>query len=289
MTMAATLLFGLGATKAGTSWFYRFLAAHPQCHLRTIKELHFFDALESGNTGKQVARLQARLETLQAGPAGETSAKDQRRISDLRHWIKVLESGDQAAYLAYLAHGSGPDTRLIADITPAYALLPEGRLKRMARMAENVRFVYLMRDPVDRLWSHVRMIARRRMAQRGDFARQCDAILGRVCGGGEQHISARGDYRAVLSKFAKVLDGSSLFVGYYEELFEGGLTDRICSFLGLAPAPAPVAQRVHAGMQLEMTAPQRAAAAAYLQPQYDYVRHYAGRLPDAWNADNVGV
>ena len=26
-----------------------------------------------------------------------------------------------------------------------------------------------------------------------------------------------------------------------------------------------------------------------LQPQYDYVRHYAGRLPDAWNADNVGV
>ena len=31
----ATLLFGIGAAKAGTTWLYRFLAAHPEVRLRS--------------------------------------------------------------------------------------------------------------------------------------------------------------------------------------------------------------------------------------------------------------
>ena len=49
----ATLMFGVGATKAGTSWLYRYLADHPECHLRSIKELHFFDALDTGKVEQQ--------------------------------------------------------------------------------------------------------------------------------------------------------------------------------------------------------------------------------------------
>ena len=42
------VMYGIGATKAGTSWLYRYLAAHPDGYLRSIKELHFFDSHEKG-------------------------------------------------------------------------------------------------------------------------------------------------------------------------------------------------------------------------------------------------
>ena len=46
---APVLMFGVGAAKSGTSWLYQYLAAHPDCHLRSIKELHFFDTRDMGN------------------------------------------------------------------------------------------------------------------------------------------------------------------------------------------------------------------------------------------------
>ena len=46
----ATMAICVGATKAGTSFLYEHLAAHPQCHFRTIKELHYFDKVLTGAT-----------------------------------------------------------------------------------------------------------------------------------------------------------------------------------------------------------------------------------------------
>ncbi|HHS89575.1 MAG TPA: sulfotransferase family protein, partial [Rhodobacteraceae bacterium] len=41
-----TIFFGVGAAKSGTSWLYRYLEGHPETHLRSVKELHYFDALD---------------------------------------------------------------------------------------------------------------------------------------------------------------------------------------------------------------------------------------------------
>ena len=51
----ATLLFGIGAAKAGTTWLYRYLAAHPEVRLPAVKELHYFDTCETGKFDRQVA------------------------------------------------------------------------------------------------------------------------------------------------------------------------------------------------------------------------------------------
>ena len=46
MSDEPTLMFCIGATKAGTSWLHRYISNHPESHMRGIKELHYFDALE---------------------------------------------------------------------------------------------------------------------------------------------------------------------------------------------------------------------------------------------------
>ena len=42
-----TLLICVGATKAGTSWMYRYLHDHEECFARSVKECHYFSTFNS--------------------------------------------------------------------------------------------------------------------------------------------------------------------------------------------------------------------------------------------------
>ena len=160
------LMFCVGATKSGTSWLHETLSEHQDCHFRTVKELHYFDALQKDKLeqqAKDVGVWRERLANRMAGASGAKKTKLARRVQDRDDWLAVLGLGneDHAAYLAYLQRGQGA-AHVIGDVTPAYALLTVERLRTMATLTDDVRFVYLMRDPVARLWSHVRMMAARR-------------------------------------------------------------------------------------------------------------------------------
>jgi hypothetical protein len=56
-----TFLICTGAIKAGTSWLYRYLLRHPDCHLRAIKELHFLNSAEDGTMRCWPKREEMRL------------------------------------------------------------------------------------------------------------------------------------------------------------------------------------------------------------------------------------
>ncbi|MGI1661166.1 sulfotransferase [Palleronia sp. KMU-117] len=291
MTKAATVVLGVGATKSGTSWLYRYLADHPGCHLRTIKELHYFDGVEKGNLSDQAADRRREVAAIQARiDAGRAGAGAQARLRDRADWARVLDSGreDEAAYLGYLDDGRGTRS-VVGEVTPAYALLPEERLRAMAGLGgRDVRFVYLMRDPVARLWSHVRMIAGRRAPDGAVSRRRCDRILARTLAGEETQIEARGDYRAALEKLARAIDPSRLLVLVFEDLVGGDATARLCAFLGLAPR-APDLAPVHAGQPMPMTPAQAHAARDWLAPQYDFVADRLGHRPAGWRFDLAEV
>jgi hypothetical protein len=287
MARAATVMLGVGATKSGTSWLYRYLADHPECHFRTIKELHYFDGLEKGGLSAQAedrrreaAAIQARIDE---GRQGKGAAA---RLADRRDWIGVLAKGgeDLAAYLGYLDAGRERQA-VVGEVTPAYALLPEDRLRAMSTMGgRDVRFVYLMRDPVARLWSHVRMIAGRRSPDGTVVRRRCDRIFDRTLEGLESQIEARGDYRAALEKFARAIDPARLLVLVLEELTGGTALARLCAFLGIAER-APDLAPVYAGQPVPMRPAQVRAARDWLAPQYDYVAERLGYRPAGWAYD----
>lgn len=286
-----TLLFGVGATKAGTSWLYRYIDSHPDCHTRSIKELHFFDALDENRVAGQLDQLnrrRARLERRQGGGTTLDALHRAEQMADLDEYARVLKSGKDADYLSYLEQGRG-DCRLVADVTPSYALLSVDRLRHMAALLPDVRFVYLLRDPVARLWSHVRMLAKRRTGEGADIAGNAAIVLDRVLAGKEDHVVARGDYRAALTKLREAVDPRKLFVAFYEELFSDRAIRELCGFLGISEQPARLDRRVHEGVHVELRPDQRARAAAFLAPQYDFVKADLGRLPAEWVANRVEV
>lgn len=286
----APLLFCVGAAKAGTSWLHRVLSDHPDCALRSIKELHFFDALDRGEVDRQVAAVEARragylADMAEAGP--HRLLVRARQVKDCEDWLGVLRSGDERAYLGYLGAGAGG--RMVADMTPAYALLSEERLRRMAGIARDVRFLYLVRDPVERLWSHVRMIARARAEKDGNHEGRAAHVLSRVFRGKETEIAVRGDYAAAIGKLARAVDPRRLMVAVTEEMLTAPGLARIMGFLGLPVPAANFSRRIHEGAAGDLAPGARAEARAWLSAQYDFVAGWLGRRPAGWAYDLQGA
>ncbi len=286
MSDGVTILWCIGAAKAGTTWLYRYLRGHPDCHLRAVKELHYFNSVDLGGTWQAaaIARARARRAERLAAATGVEASLLRAEIADHDDLLSVLAAGSEGegAYYDYLRKGAGP-RRLVADITPAYALLPEARLAGMAQQ-DGARFLYMMRDPVERLWSHVRMIAARRLKPGEEFAPKAERILRRALDGEETEIVNRGDYAATIERLCAAVPAAQRLVAFTERLITADGVAALCQFLGISPRPAHTAARVHAGQEVALPAAARAAAARFLRPQYDYVEHRFGPLPEAWAA-----
>ena len=283
MTDEPTMLFCVGATKAATNWLREQLAVHPDCHLRAAHELHYFDCVESGNYAYHLRDQRHALARMEQ--RSDADGRRAGRIADRKEWIAVLErkQEDLPAYLRFLEAGRG-QRRLVADVTPAYALLPEPRLRAMARILPDVRFLYVLRDPVARLWSHVRMLARRRDAA-GRFDVTAAAVFDGVIGGANPDVVRRGDYAEILPRLMRAVDPARLLVMVQDQLLTQPGFARLCGFLGIAPAAADFGRRVHEGVPLPMTEDQLARARLFLCSQYAYVERLLGALPAGWRAE----
>ena len=293
MATDPTLLYVIGAAKAGTSWLYRYLRNHPDCHLRSIKELHFFDRIAEGWVDPSRNRLTAELSGLEekfVGAKAERLIELGTEIADINAWLDVLRhDGDRtAAYLDYLKRGLDGE-KLIGEVTPSYALLSAATFDQMAGIAPDVRFIFIMRDPVERLWSHVRMEVRRKSATgEVDFA-AARRLFFDVLSDKQPDIAARGDYAATVEKLKATVDPNRVLLAFTEEMLSDSGIRKICTFLGIRYVAPEIERRVHEGAHLSMRPRQRQAAREWLKPQYDYVELVFGRLPKAWQPEPAEV
>ena len=139
----------IGAQRAGTTWLHRVLRQHPAL-LPPVKELHYFDRLDIKRT--------------------ILSPKERRRVGlkrllSLDPWlIKYWFRHRDDKWYASLFRGAQARGLIAGEITPAYATLNEKVLRRIQRMNEGIKLVFVMRDPVDRAWSAVNNAAKKKAA-----------------------------------------------------------------------------------------------------------------------------
>ena len=164
------------------------------------------------------------------------------------------QGGQRAEFLhepdRYFDYFSGllepPAIRLTADITPGYAALSAERLTmiRAGFASRGVRpaAVYLLRDPVERIWSAARMDMRRR----GDEAP-------RTRDPGQPHVrrdpmyADRTRYDLTMDALEEAFPREDVFYGFYERLFSAETLAPLCEFLGIdfhEPDTGPAGQRV---------------------------------------------
>ncbi|MCC5975039.1 MAG: sulfotransferase [Rubellimicrobium sp.] len=285
------LLYGMGATKAGSSWLYRMLHGHPDCRLREVKEAHYWDTFAPASAARQAAVLRGQIARWQVERARAAAEGKPRKaegltaqMAEVAGLIAVLE-GDRAgdrAYLDWLFAGS-EGRRIVADVTPAYGIQPAPILRRMATLTEGARYLYLMRDPLARLWSHVRMEAARDSGAATDLEQKANGMLKRIIDKGvRSHVLERGDYPAIVARIREHLPADALRVEFCERLqTDEGWRD-LCLWLGIGYHAPDGSRRVHQGPKVALHADLAGKAVRFLKEHYDWAAQEMGPLPREW-------
>ena len=139
----------VGAQKAGTGWLYEQLRSHPDFWMPPVKELHYFDRFwrsprVSAEEKQRTARRNARDER-DGTFLSEMETLFARSEIDLPGYAKLFD----------------PKEKLVSgDITPGYSTLPEEIIDQIIRHFRSLKVIFLARDPVERVWSHLSMWVR---------------------------------------------------------------------------------------------------------------------------------
>jgi len=155
-----------------------------------------------------------------------------------------------AWYLAEYFPGA-PADRLLGTVTPQYMCDPAVPARLFAQCPA-ARLIAILRDPVERAYSHHRMNVRRGIVTAG-FEDEVRRLLTRpplASPRPEDGILERGEYGRILLGFAEVFGRDRLLVLYTDDLERdpAGCLRRIYTFLGVAAVPAKdLGRRDHQG------------------------------------------
>ncbi len=295
LTTDKTMLFCIGAQKAGTSWLYTVLAAHPECHL-PVKEVHYFDTVvDAKRAGAVFKRRNAKAERVLARAKSKKGQKSPQDLAALSGHMALLErsansTGNDDEYLTFLKTG-GEGKAVIGDITPAYATLTRTEFARMAELSPNARFLFLMRDPIDRLWSEVRMSAQKTGKRLGEdeeasdevYLHRCLKRLDAAIADGPLTEADRSNYMLTLQELEAAVPAAQIMTVFFEDMFEQASIDRMCGFLGIAPIPAQVETVKFPGRKLSFPQDRYAGVYNWLAGQYDgAAAKFGDTLPARW-------
>lgn len=287
----ATMVYGIGAQKAGTTWLYETLQQSPECHFSNFKEVHYFNVI----AGKKPDLVQTgRLDNLRHFAAKLSDAptpENRRALAAIRKLASGLQiytdpPGQHTSYVKLLREGYRGQ-KLICDITPAYATLQRESFAEMARIGR-AKFVFILRDPVGRMWSQVRMAVTAMLGAEVDTPTFDAACLTRVrdlSRDGQLPHVARANYRRTLRDLEAEVPADRIHVLFYEDLFSQAALDRLCTFLDIAPLEAAPDTRSNPGRPSPLPAEAETLLFQGLEAQYDFAAaRFGAALPAAWRA-----
>ena len=240
--MSKAFLLGVGCQKGGTTWIYEYLSGHPQADPGPKKGHHIFDALFIPD---MQAAYQRRIAKLLAFLAGQGPPPDAATLRSAAYLFDVQSYFDHFHYR--LLRDAG--IRLTADITPDYAGLPTEALAMIRDGFRSrgvpIKVLFVLRDPVERCWSHVRML-RRQAVEAGESLVHPSAEAQLI----EQHatelVELRTRYDLTLERLAAVFPHEDVHVVLYEELFTEASMQALCAFLGIDWLSTDLSRRVFA-------------------------------------------
>lgn len=235
-----TFILGVGAQKCGTSWLHHQLQKHPLVDMGFCKE---YRTLRDRDWRE---RLKQRLHRGILDPTQRLEQFDQLSNADMHQRMLINER----SYYRYFQRlmTSNPQAKVTGDISPHYSALSPQTFKRAQRHLNQcgfaVKVIFLMRDPVERVWSQVRMLRKNgKMTSINNCNSEEEALALHYR---HPRFSSKGQYHLTLQTLNKTFDSDAIHIGFYETLFESTSLSRISRFLDLNLHSANKNERVKA-------------------------------------------
>ena len=225
-----TFLLGVGCQKGGTTWLHDYLKRHPACNFGFAKEYHVFDALDL-QFCKYFAR--SKFKTLDKAIRDQTLSSSHKNL--LKHIDFYRDSQNYYDYFDYLQQKNR--SGVVGDITPTYGALPTARYKEIKKSFEgkgfDVKVIFLMRDPLERIWSQIRMCRKRALKRNPSHVFEHSEFEQLAMNYDEHAYEVRTRYENTINNLEAVFTPDKIYYGFYEELFTPKSIKDICKFLDI--------------------------------------------------------
>lgn len=213
----------IGAQKAGTTWLHENLRFHPRIWLPPVKELQYFNDIHIPEhrawTGKH-RRLHG-SRALQAYLAN--TPKEQWNYHFIARVAEIINSDLSDEWYGSIFALARPD-QVCGEATPEYSILPPAGIQHVVRLAPAAKILLMLRDPIERNWSHIRMNAPpnasiedlKRIAQYRD-------------------VVSRADYPKIIARWSEFIAPERRMIVFMDDITARPrvVMARICAFLGI--------------------------------------------------------
>ncbi len=262
--MEKRFILGVGAQKAGTTWLCEYLKSYDCVKYGLLKEHHVWDALYI----PECAGVQVRQSARSLVPKKALRARMQRNPRFYFNYFRRM-----------LADTEGG---ISFDITPSYSGLKRDVLRMIsdefARREIDCRVIFLMRDPVERCLSALKMITQNR--NEALDVSQVDELLSRASA---PDFQLRTRYDHTLSELDNSIDPAKLYVGIYEEMFAAENIAKISDFIGVEARPEFAEKKVNiSGAKIEFGEELKAAIANSYGDVYQAVKERMPQVVSLW-------
>ena len=270
----------IGAQKSGTTWLYYNLKDHPQIWLPPLKELRYFRIKEPYpwllylfNNHPRRRRLLAIMR--------KKALPDAMRLKNIRWYLRYICLPRSDNW--YAALFSPKEGQIAGDICPSFARLDESRVADIYALMPNLKIIYLLRNPINRLWSQAVMQHTRRHNQSLHTIRdeEMKAFLD------APHPPEHGQYLRVLQIWEQLYPREQIFIGFFEQLVQNPrqLLSDIYQFLEMDSSeqyiPEEVDKKVYPGAYSQLPA----HWAHYLaQQHHEEIKRLHDRFNNSWTA-----
>jgi len=259
----------VGTQKAGTSWLYENLRYHPGIWMPPLKELHYFDHLYCKGT-----RSWSRWHIKQG-------------VSRLlRQFLLNNENNVDFAYVRYLVNivtepmfsefwyeqifqRPAAKGKVLGDITPEYCGIGDEGIAYVRHLLGDVKIIWLVRDPLDRAQSQIRMNAERRgLSEEASLQEWLELAE-------SQDVLSRGDYENYIPKWERAFGKEGILFLPFKWIITQPeqLLQAVETFIGVEAwggYPAPE-KKIHPTRSYQLPEQVTAYLSERLQNQYQFL------------------
>lgn len=277
-----TFLIGVGANKCATSWIFTHFKSLPDIAVSPIKEVRFFNAKVPGALAKETDLFALKRLAFHFRQEGDVLDNLHAHAGFQAAVDRVKMIYDEAAYLDHFVRLCSAETKTVSDITPAYSAIGREGFEYMkayfATQDVRLKLFFIMRDPVDRLWSHLRYRDRHDAEQDVRYTWP-ERIK-------DPEMLAFSDYRATVEALEAVFPAEDLLFLFYEDLFSEPAFKQLSAFAGVQYKRPDSNKSVNeTPLKLDLPADVRDALRSALEPQYAFCRkHFGDGVPATWMA-----
>jgi len=221
----------IGAKKSATTWLFWVLEHHPDIWIPPVKEIHYFNDDSSSSIINRFLRNNNKnfIKNYLIKRVLRNLLIHKDLKNTLWYYRLIFKKRDDKYYFTLFRKNND---NLCGDITPDYAIINDESVRKIQNIMPNVKIIYIIRNPIDRIWSHISM--KREKKGQSDILKTDAVTVKKLID--SKTTSRHSMYEKNLNIWERIFHKQQMYIGFYDQLLENpsAFIEDICRFLNIS-------------------------------------------------------